>query len=1011
MAPPMNKAVSTRQPGGAAFRRAVLAVCLLGAAMSAGAAVVVAPSPGSPVTALAAREICRYVYLRTGQLPQVASRLPKKDDAIALDLDPALAAQEYRLRTRTEGGRHVLAISGGSETALLYGAYDFAEKLGVRFLLEGDAIPDERVALSIPVLDETHKPLFELRGLNPWGSYPEGIDLWGTDDWKQFLHQMVKLRMNFVGVHAYVREMARGTEVYEPEPTVWVGLPGDAGTNGAVAASYPASFFNSLRPQWGYRPVKTGDYLGGVSLLFDRDNWAPAVMGLQVPRPVSPAACNQVFDRTGRMLRDAFGFARMLGIRTCVGTEAPLQIPAAVRERMTAAGMKADDPAALRDVYSGIFRRIMATHPLDYYWIWTDESWAWRGNSKEQMQSVAEELRIAHSAAQRSGATFGLATAGWVLGPVQDRAAWDGILPKDVALSALNRRTGRAPVEPAFGLIQDRPKWAVTWLEDDPSITSPQLWAGRTRVDAADALAYGCNGLMGLHWRTKLLGPQVLALARAGWEQPWSSIVPRPTPATDVEQQDGAVDGRTAAYPDAQIGGTANAEPYRTCRYDLSGYRLNVPNGWYKVTLQFCEPQFEEAGRRVFDVVIQDQPVLEALDIFAAGGRFAAVDRTLENVRVNTGHLAIDFIPRESFPCVSALIVEGTAEATATSGSAPYVRRINCGGGAVGEYNADAVAFAADQMRNQQRTETGPCQDIYDDWAASQFGTNAAPIVAALLAPLDGNHPVPTAWGPGAGAIKPSSDPWAQVETRYWFVREMENASRRASGAGSRDRIEYWLNSFRHMRSQAHVACAWGLFDAVLKEVRSQPDPDAQRKMAEQALLVVYRELVAAVDEAVLFQLAAASTWGDIGTLIDWEAKSWPRIYERTGKELARLLGGSLPADAERSKAYAGAARLIVPTARSLASEGEELKLKVMVLDNEPPTSAAVHWRPMGAGTFAAIPLHHVARAVYEVSLPKAAELGLEYYVEASTADGEMLRWPASAPDINQTVVTMPAAR
>ena len=53
-------------------------------------------------------------------------------------------------------------------------------------------------------------------------------------------------------------------------------------------------------------------------------------------------------------------------------------------------------------------------------------------------------------------------------------------------------------------------------------MTSLQLWAGRMRKDAADALGYGCTGLMGIHWRTRAIGPNVAALAAAAWDQSWN---------------------------------------------------------------------------------------------------------------------------------------------------------------------------------------------------------------------------------------------------------------------------------------------------------------------------------------------------------------------------------------------------------------------------------------------------------------------------------------------------------
>ena len=112
-----------------------------------------------------------------------------------------------------------------------------------------------------------------------------------------------------------------------------------------------------------------------------------------------------------------------------------------------------------------------------------------------------------------------LATCGWVLGPPSLRTLFDERLPKSVALSCINREVGKAPVDPGFARIEGRSLWAIPWMEDDPALTSPQLWAGRMRRDAADALRYGCDGLLGIHWRTRVLSANVLALARAAWKR------------------------------------------------------------------------------------------------------------------------------------------------------------------------------------------------------------------------------------------------------------------------------------------------------------------------------------------------------------------------------------------------------------------------------------------------------------------------------------------------------------
>ena len=80
--------------------------------------------------------------------------------------------------------------------------------------------------------------------------------------------------------------------------------------------------------------------------------------------------------------------------------------------------------------------------------------------------------------------------------------------------------------------------------------------------------------------------------------------------------------------------------------------------------------------------------------------------------------------------------------------------------------------------------------------------------------------------------------------------------------------------------------------------------------------------------------------------------------------------GGPLPPDAAVPKAYTGQPRIIVPTVRTSIAPGEMLRLKVIVLSNERPSKAALHWRKRGDGKYKPVPRKHVARGVYTVGLP-----------------------------------------
>lgn len=500
---------------------------------------------------LAAREVRRYVYQCTGQLLPLrpaaepsggadgAIVVATKQRSLALGLADAgarktldaLTPHEYWLKTFRPKCSSLLLLTGGDDVGTLYAAYRFAETLGVRFYLHGDTLPDTPQAFQLPALDERHAPLFELRGIQPFHDFPEGPDWWNADDYAAVLAQLAKLRMNFIGLHTYPDGGPNA------EPTVWIGRPTNAAPNGVVTASYPASYQNTLRGNWGYTAKPTRAFLFGADQLFDQDAFGADVMIGRCPQPSTPAECNALFNDTAAMLNAAFTFAHRLGIKTCVGTETPLIVPRQLCERLRLAGEDPNDPAIVREFYRGIFRRAAAAYPLDYYWLWTPEGWTWEGTKDDQVRQTTNDLFLALAAARDVKAPFQIATCGWVLGPQQDRAMFDRVLPKTVALSCINRDVGRTPVDPGFARVSGRGKWAIPWMEDDPALTIPQLWVGRMRRDAGDARRYGCNGLMGIHWRTRVIAPNVVALAQAAWNQnSWNSDPFRPpsAPATNA---------------------------------------------------------------------------------------------------------------------------------------------------------------------------------------------------------------------------------------------------------------------------------------------------------------------------------------------------------------------------------------------------------------------------------------------------------------------------------------------
>ena len=148
------------------------------------------------------------------------------------------------------------------------------------------------------------------------------------------------------------------------------------------------------------------------------------------------------------------------------------------------------------------------------------------------------------------------------------------------------------------------------------------------------------------------------------------------------DPKDKVLGGTVVGFAGKAIAGTKEDILYQTCRYNLKGYRLAVPNGTYRVTLKFCEPHFDAKAKRVCDVKLQGKTVLSEFDIFAKTGKFAARDENFDGVKVTDGQLKIDIINRVSMACISGIVVS----------NGNYSKKINCGGPEWKGYKPDPVS-------------------------------------------------------------------------------------------------------------------------------------------------------------------------------------------------------------------------------------------------------------------------------------------------------------------------------
>jgi hypothetical protein len=246
------------------------------------------------------------------------------------------------------------------------------------------------------------------------------------------------------------------------------------------------------------------------------------------------------------------------------------------------------------------------------------------------------------------------------------------------------------------------------------------------------------------------------------------------------------------------------------------------------------------------------------------------------------------------------------------------------------------------------------------------------------------------------------------VRVSYQFVEELAVLRDDVKGAGNLERFDYWLNTYRSMAALAQAGCLRGQLDEAAAAIKAEKDAAKRKALAARALRTRI-ELARVWETMVSLQVAATDTPGELGTLANLEQHNRKQLKFLSAHDaiLADALGGPLPPSVEPGKCYPGPLRIVVPTARTLAAEGEILKLRVIVLDREPARSVQLHWRRLGAGEFRTVGAEKMGRSTYQAALPPV-EGDVEYYLIAVTSSGKDLIWPAAAPGLCQTVVAEP---
>jgi hypothetical protein len=342
--------------------------------------------------------------------------------------------------------------------------------------------------------------------LTPWPDFLNCVTVYNREDWRAYLEAMLRMRFNTLGVHCY----STGNQWTEPWLSFEYAGAGHQGFSDTTATN-----------RWGYLPERTSRYgMGGADFFSGEIFGADAA--LQARGPWEAEAFAQ------QLWSEAFRYAKDLGIKTGVGFE-PYQIPDEIFTATPPEARRPDDPktsgpridpesVAAKDILEARLANLLDAYPtVDHVWLWEDEGANWASQKGSVPLSVTP-FKQAYDFLKRHAPEKRLVISGWG-GVARHFEYFHKAMPEDVIFSALSDMLGWDPINEAFGKLEGRERWPIPWLEDDPGMWLPQFHVDRFVRDMDLAEQYGCQGLMGIHWRHRIMDVDAGFQAANSWDK------------------------------------------------------------------------------------------------------------------------------------------------------------------------------------------------------------------------------------------------------------------------------------------------------------------------------------------------------------------------------------------------------------------------------------------------------------------------------------------------------------
>jgi hypothetical protein len=119
--------------------------------------------------------------------------------SLSVDKGPFKNPEAYQI---THEATQRVSLTGASPQAVLYAVFDFIERQGAFFGLDGEVYPlDPSKDLSLPGLGRSWRaePRFKVRGLVPWPDFLNCVTTYSREDLRAYLEAMVRMRFKRIG--------------------------------------------------------------------------------------------------------------------------------------------------------------------------------------------------------------------------------------------------------------------------------------------------------------------------------------------------------------------------------------------------------------------------------------------------------------------------------------------------------------------------------------------------------------------------------------------------------------------------------------------------------------------------------------------------------------------------------------------------------------------------------------------------------------------------------------------